>query len=279
MNSTRLLACDYPQSVLRAGRQVFAYSAYGYRPPVLPPGVPGFNGELADALTGHYLLGNGYRAYNPVLMRFNSPDSLSPFGRGGLNGYAWCLGDPVNRRDPGGHASHDRTGQSSDSAMMWLGIAVAVLGLGMAVGAGVRTLVQRRRSNQVAPATPMGDLSRFEGMPHVLEKIVRYLPGDDMVNLAATSRTMNQWVHYSAKPLPVVPPFDELGRPLRNQLREIALGRAPGHPPGQVTGWSNILQMAATPKPASSLREQHRAVNFRRKLNQREQAQVNIRRT
>jgi len=38
-------------------------------------------------------------------MRFNSPDSLSPFGDGGLNGYAYCVGDPVNRSDPTGHFS------------------------------------------------------------------------------------------------------------------------------------------------------------------------------
>lgn len=63
---------------------------------------PGFNGELLDDITGHYLLGNGYRAYNPVLMRFNSPDSLSPFGEGGLHAYAYCAGDPVNRFDPSG---------------------------------------------------------------------------------------------------------------------------------------------------------------------------------
>ena len=54
-------------------------------------------------MTGHFLLGNGYRAFNPVLMRFNSPDSLSPFGKGGLNAYAYCVGDPVNYSDPAGH--------------------------------------------------------------------------------------------------------------------------------------------------------------------------------
>ncbi|WP_397457346.1 RHS repeat-associated core domain-containing protein, partial [Pseudomonas versuta] len=37
-------------------------------------------------------------------MRFHSRDSLSPFGEGGLNGYAYCAGDPVNRIDPSGHA-------------------------------------------------------------------------------------------------------------------------------------------------------------------------------
>lgn len=65
-------------------------------------GHPGFNGELCDPLTGHYLLGNGYRAYNPVLMRFNSPDSLSPFGEGGVNAYGYCQGDPLNQADPSG---------------------------------------------------------------------------------------------------------------------------------------------------------------------------------
>ncbi len=38
------------------------------------------------------MLGNGYRAYSPVLMRFNSPDSWSPFGEGGVNAYAYIEG-------------------------------------------------------------------------------------------------------------------------------------------------------------------------------------------
>ncbi|MGE6825669.1 hypothetical protein ACQKGR_26595, partial [Pseudomonas soli] len=35
---------------------------------------------------------------------FNSPDSWSPFERGGLNSYAYCQGDPVNMTDRSGHA-------------------------------------------------------------------------------------------------------------------------------------------------------------------------------
>jgi hypothetical protein len=41
-------------------------------------------------------------------MRFYSADSLSPFGKGGLNSYCYCLGDPVNRTDPTGHKPSGR---------------------------------------------------------------------------------------------------------------------------------------------------------------------------
>ncbi|GLO58385.1 hypothetical protein PPUJ20066_44210 [Pseudomonas putida] len=78
-----------------------AYAPYGYR---LPNHYTlGFNGECLDPVTGFYNLGNGYRGYNHVLMRFNSPDSLSPFAEGGFNAYAYCQGDPVNFLDPSGH--------------------------------------------------------------------------------------------------------------------------------------------------------------------------------
>lgn len=48
------------------------------------------------------MLGNGYRLFNPGLMRFHSADSFSPFAKGGLNAYAYCGNDPVNRVDPSG---------------------------------------------------------------------------------------------------------------------------------------------------------------------------------
>ncbi|WP_318491083.1 RHS repeat-associated core domain-containing protein [Photobacterium leiognathi] len=63
----------------------------------------GFNGEWRDTVTGGYHLGQGYRMYHPRLMRFHAYDSLSPFGRGGPHGYTYCLGDPINQRDPSGH--------------------------------------------------------------------------------------------------------------------------------------------------------------------------------
>jgi RHS repeat-associated protein len=106
---TDLLATDQQRSVLNvlgATRlNPLAYAPYGHRPAENSLlSLLGFNGERPDPVTGCYLLGNGYRAFNPVLMRFNSPDSWSPFGEGGLNGYAYCVGDPVNREDSTGHA-------------------------------------------------------------------------------------------------------------------------------------------------------------------------------
>ncbi|NNJ18770.1 RHS repeat-associated core domain-containing protein [Pseudomonas putida CSV86] len=60
-----------------------------------------FNGQVLEPW-GCYLPGNGYRAYNPILLRFHGPDRWSPFQRGGLNPYAYCSGDPVNAVDPTG---------------------------------------------------------------------------------------------------------------------------------------------------------------------------------
>jgi len=106
---TTLLASDQQRSVLYLlkpdnQRQTIAYTPYGHhRAESGLSSLLGFNGERPNPVTGHYLLGNGYRAFNPVLMRFNSPDSLSPFGSGGLNPYAYCLADPVNFHDQNGH--------------------------------------------------------------------------------------------------------------------------------------------------------------------------------
>ncbi|MBK5526046.1 RHS repeat-associated core domain-containing protein [Pseudomonas sp. TH06] len=120
----QLFGTDQQQSVLATlGKEQLtdcAYSPYGHRP--AEGGLfslAGFNGEQLDPVTGLYLLGNGYRAYSPTLMRFLAPDSMSPFGAGGLNAYSYCLGDPVNRVDPTGHMSLETI----------LGIGLGVLGI------------------------------------------------------------------------------------------------------------------------------------------------------
>ncbi|TDB56121.1 RHS repeat-associated core domain-containing protein [Photorhabdus luminescens] len=107
--SLTLVAGDQKSSTLWSRKTsensgtLHAWSPYGSGKPA--SSLPGFNGERLDPVSGTYHLGNGYRAYNPVLMRFNCPDSLSPFGAGGINPYAYCVGDPINLADPSGHLS------------------------------------------------------------------------------------------------------------------------------------------------------------------------------
>ena len=80
------------------------YTPYGYTPLCLGrPGLLSFNGELPDLPTGLYILGSGYRPYSAVLMRYTAPDTLTPFGVGGLNTYSYNNGDPTNYTDPTGH--------------------------------------------------------------------------------------------------------------------------------------------------------------------------------
>jgi len=95
------------QSVPRHGRPRFpGYSLYGYCSRL--QSMLGFNGEHLDPVAGYYPLGNGHRAFNPSLMRFISPDRMSPFAAGGLNAYAYCQGDPVNFQDPSGQMKSSR---------------------------------------------------------------------------------------------------------------------------------------------------------------------------
>lgn len=99
---TSLMPTDRGNSVLEHERRPITYTPYGHAE-LNNPLYFGFNGQQRDAVTGHYLLGNGYRAYSPALLRFLSPDSQSPFLKGGRNTYAYVEGDPINQRDPSGH--------------------------------------------------------------------------------------------------------------------------------------------------------------------------------
>ncbi|WP_411705063.1 RHS repeat-associated core domain-containing protein [Edaphovirga cremea] len=63
----------------------------------------GYTGQRQSDLSQKYLLGNGYRGFNPITKRFTAYDSLSPFGLGGPNGYIYCRGNPINNADPSGH--------------------------------------------------------------------------------------------------------------------------------------------------------------------------------
>ncbi len=123
-----LLGTDAQGSITTQAKnqiQTPVYGAYGQS--TTGASRLGYAGALREQDTGWYFLGD-YRIYNPVLMRFHSRDSLSPFGEGGLNGYAYCAGDPVNRIDPSGHSWLD-----------WLlpaaGLALALVGTVASLGA------------------------------------------------------------------------------------------------------------------------------------------------
>lgn len=105
----RLLAADVQQStvtVASENRTAFAYGPYGHDD-------RHSDARVISRVTGQpwlpsavgYMLGNGHRLFSPAMMRFYSADSLSPFEAGGLNAYAYCHNDPVNRSDPSGRYS------------------------------------------------------------------------------------------------------------------------------------------------------------------------------
>lgn len=111
---TRIIGSDAQGSVLSEIESAACvhrrFTVYGLA--AHPPGKDiGFKGERCDVFTQCYPLGNGYRTYIPVLMRFQSADNQSPFGNGGLNAYAFVKGDPVNLSDPSGHSPSPGNGQ------------------------------------------------------------------------------------------------------------------------------------------------------------------------
>lgn len=105
---SQLLATDAQASTVTThaeSQTAIAYSPYGSdNSPVNHLLLSRFTGQTWVPSAIGYLLGNGHRLFNPGLMRFHSADRLSPFGKGGLNAYAYCGNDPINRTDPSGRS-------------------------------------------------------------------------------------------------------------------------------------------------------------------------------
>ncbi|WP_081673680.1 RHS repeat-associated core domain-containing protein [Pseudomonas cremoricolorata] len=126
------------------------YTPYGHLAS-RPAQTLAFCAERLDGIAGAYLLGNGHRAYSPQLMRFHSADRLSPFGAGGLNAYAYCLGDPVNHIDPTG-------GEAEDYLLPALSILTNALGLfvsGLRFRSFYKRSIAAARRSQVAYPNPL----------------------------------------------------------------------------------------------------------------------------
>ncbi|MFJ3466788.1 RHS repeat domain-containing protein [Pseudomonas sp. NPDC090201] len=135
---TTLLGCDAQGSVrLEADDQLRTrhYTSHGAQAGGADSTAFGFAGQRREPLTGWQILGD-YRPYDPVLMCFLSPDSQSPFGAGGINPYAYCAGDPVNRIDPDGHSW---VNYALAGAGLAIGVASAIAGFGalLTVGASI----------------------------------------------------------------------------------------------------------------------------------------------
>lgn len=101
----------------------------------------GFKGEVLLPDETYYF--GSYRAYDPKLMSFCSPDSWSPFGRGGPAAYAYCAGDPVNYHDPSGHQIVAQYQRQDGTAAMYskeFRIAMAIVNVAVAPFTGGASL-------------------------------------------------------------------------------------------------------------------------------------------
>ncbi|URL57451.1 RHS repeat-associated core domain-containing protein [Luteibacter flocculans] len=76
------------------------YGAYGV-PAGSTSARTAYAGSVIERETDWHMLGE--RPYSPTCRRFFAPDPSSPFDRGGVNRYAYCSGDPINRVDPTGN--------------------------------------------------------------------------------------------------------------------------------------------------------------------------------
>ncbi|MHC8320131.1 RHS repeat-associated core domain-containing protein [Pseudomonas sp. GB2N2] len=160
-SQTLLLLADAKHSVIAESQadelRTAVYTAYGeLSEDAQLESLVAFNGEVRDKVCGWYMLGQGYRAYNPHLMRFHSPDSLSPFGAGGINCYKFALGNPIAFSDPSGHAPGTSLVQQpgviygSMATTIFLGIVVSIVTLNPApLAAAVKVLAVQAGASAV----------------------------------------------------------------------------------------------------------------------------------
>ncbi|MEN5036798.1 RHS repeat-associated core domain-containing protein [Pseudomonas sp. TWI929] len=168
-------------------QQVLSYTAYGHLPARVTARL-GFNGEMRDSVMQAYALGNGHRFYRPALMRFLNPDAMSPFGRGGVNAYCYCEGDPINNADPSGR---------------------------------MKAVSGAMKLNKV-PRQPITSLEAFPN--ELISRIVDHLPVESVHKFAQTSSRMYDIA--MDVPLRQRQAFDQIiaERPLsREQMVEVAL--------------------------------------------------------
>ncbi|PVZ13792.1 RHS repeat-associated core domain-containing protein [Pseudomonas sp. URIL14HWK12:I9] len=98
----QVVACDVSNTpIMDQQRNKLHFTAFGYSAEARTIRM-GYMCMLPERRTRDYLAGS-YRLYIPALMRFNKPDTLSPFWEGLMNAYTYCLDDPINNEDATGH--------------------------------------------------------------------------------------------------------------------------------------------------------------------------------
>ena len=204
------------------------YSPYGAHSSSGHP-LLGFTGQPVDRVSGCYHLGNGRRAYNPVLMRFQSADTVSPFGRGGINSYAYCGADPVNRTDPSGRS--------------WSNVAHVLFGVSGALGVAGRIVNRARvRIDRVPLAQGIED-------PPISNLHLRVNQFADAMDFAGYSASVS------------VRPFNVTrgdGTTLVNAAASTLLGVDVGRAAAHITGYAPLPFNAVREWNRAGLRDMHR---------------------
>lgn len=194
-NEISLLVTDGQGSVLgvlgKAQFDVFSYMPYGYQ---AAPGVLGnllrFTAERPDRVTGHYLLGKGYRAFNPVLMRFNSPDRLSPFDDGGVNAYTYCGGEPINHVDPEGDVYSFTVLKAADRFLGFIGRSRKVTALAPRLTYRSPSSVKTART---APRRVIANLHKSPPIEAVPEELIARTPSPIELRTEVDVQNFAEW--------------------------------------------------------------------------------------
>ena len=126
----------------------------------------GFDGQLLDSASGMQFLGQGYRGYDPRFRRFMANDLLSPFDKGGINGYVFADSNPIMQADPSGQSAE---GFLPHDAFGWGALGAGIVG-GFFVGSVYASLPATFLELPIAPVIGLAlDVGLLVGTTYVAD--------------------------------------------------------------------------------------------------------------